>query len=126
MRRNRKLALSPELDIRVKVDFPEFLALALRAHWIVAEDVQDVVVTSSESVQAAVFLRHGLQNLHKTPEEESRTHKIEAEEFHGLICVTHLIFMSFIRVTKHVVYNLNSCRFFTLKAPMQKRTFNVK
>lgn len=57
MRRNRELALSPELDICVKVNFPEFLALALRAHWIVAEDVQDVVVTSSESVQAAVFLR---------------------------------------------------------------------
>lgn len=37
-------------------DVPELLALAISAHWIVTKNVQDVVMTSSESVHAAVFI----------------------------------------------------------------------
>lgn len=43
---------------------PELLALAIRAHGIVADDVQDVIMTSSESVDAAVFFKCHLEDLH--------------------------------------------------------------
>lgn len=70
-----KRELWPELDIGVKGYIPELLALAIRAHWIVAEDVQDVVMTSSESVQAAVFFRRWLENLHEENQKCKKNHK---------------------------------------------------
>lgn len=61
----RSRTRSPESNICVKAHFPEFLAVALRARWIVTEDVDDVVETSRERVQTAELVPGRLQHLRR-------------------------------------------------------------
>lgn len=49
------IAFWPELDISVKGCIPGLLALAMGTLGIVAKNVKDIVMASSEGVQAAVF-----------------------------------------------------------------------
>lgn len=60
---------------------PELLALAIRAHGIVADDVQDVIMTSSESVDAAVFFKCRLEDLHTGGTGRTVKHDVTSRVF---------------------------------------------